>query len=406
MFLSLALRALRTVDPRLLLKFGWNFGLKNLLAVEKFKRRIRRGEYFPPFLQISILNSCNLRCQGCWVDVDGPRQQLDLAAINRLIEGAKRQGNAFFGLLGGEPFLHPELFDILAAHPDCYFQIFTNGQMITPEAARRLRQLGNATALVSIEGGSVASDERRGSHGVFDKSMRGLENCLRERLITGVATSVCQTNIDDLLSERWLRELIQRGVHYVWYYTYRPVGGRSNPQLALSQDQLVRVRRFVTEMRAKLPIGIVDCYHDHDGVALCPMTTGASHHINPRGDIEPCPLIQFAVENIADARGIYETMRDSAFLRDFREVTGRTTRGCIILERPDLVRELVLKHEARDTTLRGTALAELDAMTPQNSQWIPGREIPERHWMYRLAKKYWFNDFGAYRDGAKPAKPN
>ena len=406
MCLSLALRALRTVDPRLLLKFGWNFGLKNLLAVEKFKRRIRRGEYFPPFLQISILNSCNLRCQGCWVDVDGPRQQLDLAAINRLIEGAKRQGNAFFGLLGGEPFLHPELFDILAAHPDCYFQIFTNGQMITPEAARRLRQLGNATALVSIEGGSVASDERRGSHGVFDKSMRGLENCLRERLITGVATSVCQTNIDDLLSERWLRELIQRGVHYVWYYTYRPVGGRSNPQLALSQDQLVRVRRFVTEMRAKLPIGIVDCYHDHDGVALCPMTTGASHHINPRGDIEPCPLIQFAVENIADARGIYETMRDSAFLRDFREVTGRTTRGCIILERPDLVRELVLKHEARDTTLRGTALAELDAMTPQNSQWIPGREIPERHWMYRLAKKYWFNDFGAYRDGAKPAKPN
>ena len=48
--------------------------------------------------------------------------------------------------------------------------------------------------------------------------------------------------------------------------------------------------------RAKLPIGIVDCYYDHNGTALCPMTTGASHHINPRGDIEPCPLIQFAVQ--------------------------------------------------------------------------------------------------------------
>jgi len=161
------------------------------------------------------------------------------------------------------------------------------------------------------------------------------------------------------------------------------------------------VRRFVTEMRAKLPIGIVDCYYDHNGTALCPMTTGASHHVNPRGDIEPCPLIQFAVENISDARGIYETVRDSAFLRDFREVTGKTTRGCIILERPDIVHALVLKHGARDTTSRGTALAELEAMQPQPSQWMPDHEIAEGHWMYRLAKKYWFNDFGAYQGKAK-----
>ncbi|MBV5333418.1 radical SAM protein, partial [bacterium] len=76
----------------------------------------------------------------------------------------------------------------------------------------------------SIEGSGVVSDERRGSQGVFDKSMRGLENCLKAGLITGVATSVCQTNIDDLLSEKWLRELIRLGAHYVWYYTYRPVG--------------------------------------------------------------------------------------------------------------------------------------------------------------------------------------
>jgi hypothetical protein len=56
----------------------------------------------------------------------------------------------------------------------------------------------------------------------------------------------------------------------------------------------------------------------------------------------------------------------------------------------------VRRHGARDTTVRGTALAELDRMQPRLSQWLPGQEVPERHWMYRLAKKYWFNDFGAY----------
>ena len=402
MSLPLAFRALRHVDARLLLKFGWNFGVKNLIAVERFKRRLRRGDVFPPFLQLSLLNSCNLRCQGCWVDVAGPRQQLELDALNRLIGEAKRHGNAFFGLLGGEPFLHPGLFDLLASHPDCYFQIFTNGQAITEEAAQRLRQLGNATPLVSIEGGTIASaDTRRGSHGVLDRSLRGLENCLRARLITGVATSLCQTNIDDLLSERWLRELIARGVLYVWYYTYRPVGPRHNPELALNAEQIARVRRFIVEMRSKLPIGLVDCYYDHDGAALCPAVTGASHHVNPRGDIEPCPLIQFAADRIDDPRGIYETIRDSAFLRDFRKEAAAATRGCVLLERPDVVRALVEKHHARDTTLRGTAMEELKAMEPRPSQAMPGHEIPEQNAMYRLAKKYWFNDFGAYSGGKK-----
>ena len=398
MILSLASRVFRTTDKRLLWKFAWNFGWKGMRSVEKFKGRIKHGEYFPPFLYISILNSCNLRCQGCWVDVEAPRESIDLARMNRLITDAKRHGNSFFGILGGEPFMHPELLDLLGDHPDCYFQIFTNGQFISEKVATELRRLGNATPLISIEGREIVSDQRRGKKDVFNKTMRGLENCLEQRLLTGVATSVCQTNIEELLTESWLQELIDRGVHYVWYHTYRPVGPKMNSGLALRQDQLVRVRKFIVAMRAKMPIAMIDAYYDDRGQALCPMSTGVSHHINPRGDIEPCPIIQFATENIDDERGVFETMRSSAFLRDFRELSAQATRGCVVLERPDLVKQLVLKHGARDTTPRGTAMAELEAMQPRFSQYLPGEEVPETHWMYRVAKKYWFNDFGAYRE--------
>ncbi len=400
----LATRILRTVDKRCLWKAAWNFGVKGMLSVERFKRRIKRGEYFPPFLYISILNSCNLRCQGCWVDVEADRNAIDLDTLNRTITDAKKHGNAFFGLLGGEPFMHPQLLDVLAAHPDCYFQVFTNGQFITEKVAARLRELGNATPLVSIEGREITSDLRRGNKRVFNRTLRGLDHCLKAGLLTGVATSVCQSNIDELLTESWLRELIARGVHYAWFHTYRPVGPKPNFDLALRPDQLVRTRKFVVEMRARVPIAIIDAYYGHDGKALCPMSTGVSHHVSPTGDIEPCPIIQFATENIRDSRGVFETMRDSAFLRDFRELSAQATRGCVVLERPDLVKQLVVKHGARDTTVRGTAMAELDAMTPRFSQWLPGEEIPEKHWMYRLAKKHWFSDFGAYRQEPRSAE--
>jgi MoaA/NifB/PqqE/SkfB family radical SAM enzyme len=398
----LVFRTLRTADKRGIAKFLWNFGFKGMLSVEKFKRRIKKGEFFPPFLYISILNSCNLRCQGCWVDVE-EKDAIDLESLNRTIADAKKHGNVFFGILGGEPFMHPQLLDLLAGHPDCYFQVFTNGQLITEKTAKRLREIGNVTPLISIEGREITSDERRGKKEVFTRTLRGLDNCLREGLLTGVATSVCQSNIEELLTESWLRELIKRGVHYTWYHTYRPVGPKPNFSLALRPDQLVRVRKFVTEMRAKVPIAIIDAYYDGEGQALCPMSTGVSHHIGPKGDIEPCPIIQFATENIRDSRGIYATIRDSVFLKDFRELSAQHTRGCVVLERPDLVKKLVVKHGARDTTVRGTAMAELEAMTPRFSQWLPGEEIPEKHWMYRLAKKYWFYDFNAYKNVAHDA---
>ena len=399
MILQLASRILGTVDPKLMTTLAWNFGFKGARSVMLFKQRLRKGIVFPPFLYLSIINSCNLRCQGCWVDVTAPRNMISLDELNRLVNDAREHGNSFFGVLGGEPLLHPQLLDFFAQHPDCYFQLFTNGQMITEKVARQLRQLRNITPLVSIEGTEGVSDLRRGNKDVLTRTLRGLRNCLDQKLLTGVATSLCQTNIDDLLTERWLRQLITWGVHYAWYHTYRPVGPNIAQELALRPDQLVRIREFVTSMRAKLPIALIDAYYDDKGQALCPMATGISHHISPSGAVEPCPIIQFAKENVKDARGIYDVLTKSEFLKDFREVTAKHTRGCIVLERPDIVKQLALKHSAADTTVRQTAIAELDSMQPRTSQHLPGQEVPEKHWMYRLAKKYFFNDFGAYGPG-------
>jgi MoaA/NifB/PqqE/SkfB family radical SAM enzyme len=395
MLFPLAKRVLTETDLKVTAKFVYNFGIKGIRSVEKYKSRLRRGVSFPPFLFISVISGCQLRCQGCWVDVEAPSKRLPLDQLNRIVNDAASHGNSYFGILGGEPFLHPELLDFFAAHPGSYFQVFTNGQLITDEIARTLRRLGNVTPLISIEGAATVSDERRGRSNVLDKTLAGLENCRRNRLLIGVATSVCQSNIDDLVNEQWLRRLIGMGVHYAWYHTYRVIGPNASPELALRPEQVLAVRRFIVKMRARLPIAIVDAYWDDRGEALCPMATGVSHHISPYGDIEPCPIIQFARETVQDGN-VYESMTRSAFLEEFRSTAARATRGCIVLERPDLVRDIVARHGARDTTQRATALAELSRLQPRNSQHLPGQEIPEEHWVYRFAKKRWFFGFGAY----------
>lgn len=397
--LKLAKRVLLETDKRLLWKLAYNMGFKGALSVHKHKLRLRHGQVFPPFLYVSIINTCNLRCQGCWVDVSMKQETIKPDAFHRLVREAKRMGNVFFGIVGGEPFMHPQLLDMLAEHPDCYFQIFTNGHFITPERAKRMWQLGNVTPLVSVEGTQTVSDERRGRGGVLNKTLAGLRNALDAGVFTGVCTSLARTNIDDLLREEWIDRLIEMRVLYTWFHVYRPMGPNPNPDLCLTREQALRARKFVVETRAKKPIVIIDAYHDGEGRALCPAATGISHHINPWGDIEPCPIVQFSKESIhttTDDRPLRDKFLRSAFLADFRKLAAETTRGCIVLERPDLLKKLIEVHNAKDSTARQTALAELAAMTPRTSQYNPEAEIPEKNFLYRLAKRLFFNDFGQY----------
>ena len=54
-----------------------------MLSVQRFKKRLKKGQVFPPFLYISITNRCNLRCQGCWVDVAHPQNNISFEDLDQ-----------------------------------------------------------------------------------------------------------------------------------------------------------------------------------------------------------------------------------------------------------------------------------------------------------------------------------
>lgn len=396
MLLKLARRILTEPDARLLLRFGWTVGWKGMRAIDRFTKRAADDDVFPPFLFISITNNCNLSCQGCWVTPTSPPRELALPVLDNIIAACKREGSYFFGLLGGEPLLHRGLFELIARHRDCYFQLFSNGTLITEAVAKEMRRLGNVSPLISIEGLEHVSDERRGGQDVFRRAMDGLEQCRRQRLITGVASSVCRSNIDEVATPEFVDDLVRRGVHYLWYYIYRPAGPRPCPELTLSAADILRLRQFIVDIRTRAPIMVIDAYWDHLGRAICPAATGISHHISPAGDVEPCPPIQFARDRIGDGQNLAQVLRSSQFLHHFRDLARAETRGCILLEKPGVLFDFLAAEKARDTSGRDTAFAELAAMSPQPGHHLPGQEIPEASWLYRFAKKKWFFGFGAY----------
>ena len=68
----------------------------------------------------------------------------------------------------------------------------------------------------------------------------------------------------------------------------------------------------------------------------------------------------------------------------------------MLLDCPEKLHGFLKTEQARDTSGRGTAYTELQSMCCRPGHHVPGQEIPEKHWAYRLAKKHWFFGFGAY----------
>ena len=395
MLTRLAYRLTTEVSPRLLLKAAHLWVFKGTRAIRAYRRRTRRGELFPPFLFFALTNACNLRCHGCWIDSQGPRHQLDPHDIDSMIEAGKRHGSYFYTLLGGEPMMYTALWEIIERHPECYFQIITNGMFFSDENAKRIRRLGNVTPLVSIDGSEEQNDDRRGQ-GVYRAVQEGLARLHENKILFGVATTATGRNLDDVLSDAYVQQIIDCGAMYLWYYVYRPVGADPSPEFCVSREQMLGLRRRLLQLRRRHPIVLIDTYWDAQGRAVCPAALGLGFHIGPQGSIEPCPPLSFACQSIGDNQGdLFTTINQSEFLRGFQEFVDQRTRGCVILEHPQELVEYMRGMGAGDYSGRD-ALAEIDAAVARTSHHLPGEEMPEDYWVYRFLKRRLFFGMGGY----------
>ena len=388
------IRNLLRADPKCIKTFLVNMVWKGYHTFRQFDRRRKRGSAFPAFQFISVTNQCNLTCQGCWVNQHNGVQQMEFAIMDKIIRDSNKHGSWFFGILGGEPLLYRNLTNLFRIHPKSYFQLFTNGLLLDDKMAEELRRCANVTPLISFEGDEPVADIRRGGSSIYRRTLSAIETSVGHGLITGVAISVCKSNIEMALSASFVEMLNRMGVVYLWYYIYRPAGEDPCYELALSSGEIERFRRFIVEGRSKFSMVIIDAYWDADGNPFCPAAEGLSHHINPSGHIEPCPVIQYSCGTVGD-ENLKTTYEGSDFLRCLKAGIHAQTNGCIVMENPSWLALLATEHHATNTSGR----REMDEQLRTGHVVCSHGGcpvIPETSRLYRFAKRRAFFGLGAY----------
>jgi len=159
----------------------------------------------PVAVLLQITNRCNLDCVHCYQVRDGERE-LTFEEIVRILAELREAGTLYLALTGGEPFVRPDLREIVreARQQRFVVGIKTNGLLVDRAAVSWLVSLGIAQLDVSVYGPTAPVHDRvTKQQGSFDATLSAIERLRAAGVNVQMSIPLMRTNVahfDEILA--------------------------------------------------------------------------------------------------------------------------------------------------------------------------------------------------------------
>ena len=257
-------------------------------------------------------NKCNMYCDHCYRDArDQLTDELSTAEAKKLIQEIKQAGFFIMIFSGGEPMMRPDIYELGSYAAACGLRpvLGSNGTLITPEAARSLKQAGFMAAGISLDSlDPVKNDQFRKLERTFERTLSGIENLKAAGIPFQLHTTVMDWNNHELEDITDFAVEIGAMAHHIFFLV--PTG-----RAVQIEDEALRVvdyERTINRIMEKQKSVAIELkptcapqfmrVADKKGLNLrfskgC--LAGVSYCIiSPRGDLQPCAYMDMPVGNV------------------------------------------------------------------------------------------------------------
>lgn len=182
-----------------------------------------------PVVIWNLIRRCNLTCKHCYTtstDINFPNE-LTTPEIYTVMDDLKTFKVPVLILSGGEPLLHPDIFDISRRAKDMgfYVALSTNGTKISEANIDEIADINYQYIGVSLDGIKDTHDRFRRVKGSFDQALNGIRLCLEKDIKVGLRFTLTQDNADDFPA---LLQLMDERNIDKFYLSHLNYGGRGN----------------------------------------------------------------------------------------------------------------------------------------------------------------------------------
>jgi radical SAM protein with 4Fe4S-binding SPASM domain len=257
------------------------------------------GMYWPVVFW-NLTDRCNLSCTHCY-SKSGPGRttegELTTAEALGVIDNLADMGIPLILFTGGEPLLREDIWELAtyARSRDLKMALSTNGTLITPDIARKIKDSGIEYAGISLDGARAETHDRfRNSPGAFKQTISAFASCKEAGLRCGVRVTLTNENCREL--EALVDLAVSLGASRFCLYWLVPTGRGSDSyaRLQLDRDEVIGALSLLYR-KAK----------ETDPAAMEFLTVDAPQDcIHLLASME-----QDRSEDLADARGLLESLK-------------------------------------------------------------------------------------------------
>lgn len=230
--------------------------------LKQIKQVLKNGG--PGYVQFAITNLCNARCGFCNFALDkfDPKNGVNvtLQQAKDSIDIFAKNDLTFLLFVGGEPMLHPDLYDMIryAKSKDMVPMLCTNASFLTPANIDKLADAGLSSCVISIDAATEKEHEdNRGLHNVCAKIKEANQSFKKHKIQTTASITMSRLIKDYSAIPPFVEGL---GFHSITFsYPLQTLGssylGFSDSGLvSYTSDELVALFDKVKELKSKFHI--------------------------------------------------------------------------------------------------------------------------------------------------------
>jgi radical SAM protein with 4Fe4S-binding SPASM domain len=290
-----------------------------------------------------ITYACNLSCAHCLTN-SGKKsdRELNTEESFQIIDKLGESKILNLSLVGGEPFLRPDIIKILKylSKTKIRTSISTNGIYLPKQILIELRDLPIFQIQVSIDGIGDNHDNFRGKKGAFKRACNNLVQLKNEGISTSISTTVTSKNIDEL--EEIIDLALDLGCDAYKAIPFLEAGrGRLYTETySLSKQNSLRMSEIIVKKQKELS-GKMAIYSEStfnfllqpisepvhiNGAIVCSAGYDVLS-IGADGTAYPCPFLQcFPLGNLLQTP-MHEIWHESQTLNSLRSITKQDMKG-------------------------------------------------------------------------------
>jgi putative heme d1 biosynthesis radical SAM protein NirJ2 len=259
-------------------------------------------------------NQCNMYCDHCYRDSGAKaHEELSTREGKALLQEIKKAGFQIMIFSGGEPLMRPDIFE-LAEHAvklGLRTVFGTNGTLITPEVAQRLKNIGVMGMGISLDSMDRAKhDQLRKKDGAWEDAVQGMKNCRASGLPFQIHTTVMDWNRDEILDIIDFAVEMGAVAHHQFFLV--PTGrAKDMEEEALKVEQYEELLAQIIQKQKEVPIELKPTCAPQfmriaglEGMKLrfnrgC---LAGTHYciISPKGLVQPCAYLDMYIGNVRE----------------------------------------------------------------------------------------------------------